>query len=40
MTSPLLIYIAGPYRAETAWLRDLNIHNARAWLEHVARSRA
>ena len=29
MTNPLLIYVAGPYRAPTAWQREQNIHRAR-----------
>jgi hypothetical protein len=29
MTTPL-IYVAGPYRARTAWRREVNIHRARA----------
>lgn len=40
MTTPLLIYIAGPYRATTAWRREQNIHRARAWGVVVARAGA
>ena len=37
---PLLIYIAGPYRAETTWKRDQNIQRARTWGLVVAKSGA
>jgi hypothetical protein len=29
--APLLIYVAGPYRAPTTWEIHKNIHNARLW---------
>ena len=35
--TPLLIYIAGPYRAPTTWEIHQNIHNARAWGAVVAK---
>lgn len=37
MTTPLLIYVAGPYRAPTAWRREEYIHRARVWGVHLAR---
>lgn len=38
--TPLLIYIAGPYRAPTAWQREQNIHRARTWGVAVAHAGA
>lgn len=38
MTTPLLIYVAGPYRAPTAWQRDENIHRARRCGVEIART--
>lgn len=36
--NPPLIYIAGPYRAPTAWGRERNIHEARRFGVMVARA--
>lgn len=36
--TPPLIYVAGPYRAPTAWQREKNIHHARAKGVEVARA--
>jgi hypothetical protein len=35
-----LIYVAGPYRAPTAWQRERNIHRAREWGVALARAGA
>lgn len=37
MIGPLLIYVAGPYRAPTTWEINVNIHNARLWGAVVAK---
>lgn len=34
---PLLIYVAGPYRAKTTWDINCNIHKARVWGATLAR---
>lgn len=38
--NPLLIYVAGPYRAPTAWQREQNIHRARTWGVALAKAGA
>lgn len=38
--APLLIYVAGPYRAETTWEVHKNIHNARMWGAALAKQGA
>ena len=38
--TPLLIYVAGPYRAPTAWQREQNIHRARVWGMALAKAGA
>jgi len=37
---PLLIYVAGPYRAPTVWGIDQNIHDARRFGVELAKRRA
>ena len=34
---PLLIYVAGPYRAPTTWGINCNIHKARLWGAELAK---
>lgn len=38
--TPPLIYVAGPYRAPTAWQREKNIHRARTWGVALAKAGA
>lgn len=37
---PLLVYVAGPYRAPTTWEVHKNIHNARLWGAALAKAGA
>lgn len=34
---PLLVYVAGPYRAKTTWDINCNIHKARVWGAAIAK---
>lgn len=38
--TPVLVYVAGPYRAKTAWEVDKNIQNARSWGAVLAKAGA
>lgn len=40
MTTIPLVYVAGPYRSETAWGREKNIHAAKLWGVALAKAGA